>query len=133
MRLAKYVLPLMLSACAIDPSAVNDYSGLGKSPLAITLRNSIFLGESAVNHSVDRLIKEQNIPKDDRAKNGLTSLGFKCLDEDKNYCEYVGSTKSVLSSPDKLQTIKIQTDIYVKAIIFSNEIKVESKIKQNKF
>ena len=96
MRLAKYVLPLMLSACAIDPSAVNDYSGLGKSPLAITLRNSIFLGESAVNHSVDRLIKEQNIPKDDRAKNGLTSLGFKCLDEDKNYCEYVGSTKSVL-------------------------------------
>lgn len=60
MKYLKYVFPLILAACAIDPAATDDCTGLGTSTLAMRLRYSIFLGETAVDQSISDMV---NVPQ----------------------------------------------------------------------
>ncbi|MFS2133483.1 hypothetical protein ACCD04_26615 [Telluria sp. Tellsp131] len=42
MKIIRYIFPLLISACAIDPAATNDYTGLGHSEVATQLQHSLF-------------------------------------------------------------------------------------------
>jgi hypothetical protein len=90
---------LLLASCALGPSAVNDYEGLGSSLLAKTLRSSLFLGESTVNRSVVKLVSPEMFQTSEDLRSELSRLGFSCGPLPKSTCLYDGSAKSKLTMP----------------------------------
>jgi len=124
---------LLLCACRIDPSAVNDYSGLGNSRLGTQLRYSLFLGESAVNRSVKELVTKSDGVSQTDPRGKLLSLGFNCEPLPETSCSYSGSAKSAISSPDRSQMVKFITFIHIDVMYGINPMKVVSKISRQPY
>jgi hypothetical protein len=122
------VVPLFLCACAIDPSAIDDYSGLGDSPLGKRLHSSLFLGESMVNDSVMQLVSKKSGPYERDLTDKLLSIGFNCKPLSEMTCSYDGSAKSNITSADGSKNVKFITFVHIDAIRGTTSIEVISKI-----
>lgn len=119
---------LLLCACRLDPSAVNDYSGLGNSTLGRQLRYSLFLGESAVNYSVKELVSKSDGVSQRDPREKLLSLGFTCKPLPETSCSYSGSAKSDITSADRSQIVKFITFVHIDVMYGMSPMKVISKI-----
>lgn len=129
-----FVLPvLLLSACATAPSAVNDYTGLGNHQVAQTLRSALFLGESAVNRSLGKLVNTRDILAQDDPRPGLRGMGFDCDLLPAASCTYEGSATSELSSPDRASTLRLKTFVHVEVMLDSKPFKLVSRIRRESF
>jgi hypothetical protein len=118
---------LLLTSCALGPSAINDYEGLGSSQLARTLRSSLFLGESTVNRSVTKLVLSERFSAGEDLRSELIRLGFSCGPLPKTTCLYDGSAKSKLTMPPS-QTIILRTVVRIFIELDSKPLKVVTKI-----
>jgi hypothetical protein len=121
-------VPLFLCACAIDPSAIDDYSGLGDSPLGKRLHFSLFLGESTVNDSVMELVNKTDDPYKRDLTDKLLSIGFNCKPLSEMTCSYDGSAKSNITSADGSKNVKFITFVHIDVIRGTTPIEVISKI-----
>jgi hypothetical protein len=133
MKYLKYVLPLVLAACAIDPTATDDYTGLGTSKLAMRLRYSIFLGETAVDQSISDIVNVHQILSARDPRTALEELGFTCPAPPAAVCSYDGSAKSVITSADRRDTQKFTTEVHIQALLESHSIKIRSRIEKVNF
>jgi hypothetical protein len=118
---------LILTSCALGPSAVDDYEGLGSSQLARTLRSSLFLGESTVNRSVTKLVNPERFSSSEDLRSELIRLGFSYGPFPKTTCLYDGSAKSKLSMPPS-RTISARTVVRISIELDSKPLKVVTKI-----
>jgi hypothetical protein len=118
---------LLLTSCALGPSAIVDDEGLGSSQLARTLRSSLFIGESAVNRSVAKLVNSAMISVSEEPRSELIRLGFSCEPSPKTTCLYEGSAKSELTMPPS-QTINVRTSVRISVELDSKPLEVVSKI-----
>lgn len=129
-----FVLPLLLlGACALAPSAVNDYAGLGNHQVATTLRSALFLGEEAVNRSLGKLVNTNDVLAQDDPRPGLRSMGFECDPLPAASCAYKGSATSELSSPDRASTLRLKTFVHVEVMLDSKPFKLASRIRRESF
>lgn len=119
---------LLLVSCALGPSAINDYEGLGTSQLARTLRSSLFLGERAVDRSVSKLVNTEAILADEETRQELIRIGFRCKPLPERTCYYEGSAKSELSFPDRSRTVRFTTMVRISIQLDSKPMNVVSAI-----
>jgi hypothetical protein len=133
MKYLKYIFPLILAACAIDPAATDDYTGLGTSKLATRLRYSIFLGETAVDQSISDMVNVPQVLNAPDPRSALEELGFTCPAAPAAVCSYDGSAKSVITSADRKNTQKFTTRVHVQALLESRAIKIRSRVEKVDF
>jgi hypothetical protein len=133
MKYLKYVFPLILAACAIDPAAIDDYTGLGTSKLAMRLRYSIFLGETAVDRSISDMVNVPQVLNAPDPRSALQELGFTCPAAPSAVCSYDGSAKSVITSADRKDTQKFTTKVHIQASLESHSIKIRSRLDKASF
>jgi len=126
-RFSGVACSLLLTSCALGPSAVNDYEGLGSSLLAKTLRSSLFLGESTVNRSVVKLVNPEMFSTSEDLRSELIRLGFSCGPLPKSTCLYDGNAKSTLTMPPS-QAINVRTVVRISIELDDKPLKVVTKI-----
>lgn len=124
---------LSLCACRMDPSAIDDYSGLGNSLLAKHLRFSLFLGENAVNDSIGQFVNKPNGTVEGDSTNKLLSLGFNCKPLSETICSYDGSARSAITSTDGSNILKFTTFVHIDVILDMTPMKVVSKISRQPY
>jgi len=133
MKIIRYIFPLLISACAIDPAATNDYTGLGNSEVAIQLKHSLFLGEVAVDHTIGNLVNSPRVVNQVDRRKALQELGFICPPETDTPCSYDGSAKSIIVSADRKDTTRFVTRVHIQALLSNRVVKVESHISKTDF
>lgn len=110
------------------PVAVDDLNGLGKSPLAAKLKNSIFLGEATVQRSITRFINTPEILESHDKKRELAELGFQCELSDLNTCHYHGTAKTYVKGDGDNETTLITIDVLLDVSIQTERIDVQAKL-----
>jgi hypothetical protein len=133
MKYLKYVFPPILTACAIDPAAIDDYTGLGTSKLATRLRYSIFLGETAVDQAISDMVNVPQVLNALDPRTALVGLGFTCPAPPGAVCSYDGSAKSVITSADRNDTQKFTTKVHIQALLESRAIKIRGRVEKVNF
>ncbi|MFS2216895.1 hypothetical protein ACEN9H_22390 [Massilia cellulosiltytica] len=133
MKIIRYIFPLLISACAIDPAATNDYTGLGNSEVATQLKHSLFLGEVAVDHAIGNLVNSPRVVNQVDRRKALEELGFICPPETDTPCSYDGSAKSIIVSADRKDTTRFVTRVHIQALLSNRVVKVESHISKTDF
>jgi hypothetical protein len=133
MKYLKYGFPLILATCAIDPAVIDDYTGLGTSKLAMRLRYSIFLGETAVDRSISDMVNVPQVLNAPDPRSALQELGFTCPAPPAAVCSYDGSAKSVITSADRKNTQKFTTKVHIQALLESRSINIRSRLEKVSF
>ena len=133
MKYLKHIFPLILTACAIDPAATNDYAGLGTSKLATQLKYSIFLGETAVDRTISDLVNVPQVLNAPDPRTALNELGFTCPAPPVAVCSYDGSAKSVIVSADRKDTRKFTTKVHIQALLESHGVEIKSQLQKINF
>lgn len=133
MKYLKYVFPLVLAACAIDPTAIDDYTGLGASKLAARLKYSMFLGETAVDQAISDMVDVPQVLNAPDRRTALGELGFTCPAPPAAVCSYDGSAKSVITSADQNDTQKFTTKVHIRALLETRAIKIRSRVEKVNF
>ncbi|QJE03735.1 hypothetical protein HH212_26935 (plasmid) [Massilia forsythiae] len=128
LKYLKYIIPIFISSCALDPSGTNDYTNLGKSELAEKIKPALFLGESATNQWISNWVNNSNILIQPDPYKEMEKLGFNCKSKYDQTCTYDGSAKSTITSTDRKNIERFETSIHIDAILENTSIKVKSKI-----
>ena len=134
MKILKYTPMLaLLAACALDPVATADYSGLGDSEVAKTLRYSAFTSSVGIDYAVGQLVNKPDILAMSDPRGKLEQLGFTCVPTPPVDCTYDGSAKTTIMSPDASRTERYKLTIHIAAKIRRNAIEIASTTKRENY